>query len=304
MSAETENDFEKELIAAFLQEAREWLQQTHVALDELQQDPAPDRRVKLVQTIKAGLANLGGSAATVNLDEIAQATFSAIPFIEPLHDPAVRLSPNDFVSFCKQLGVVQAALARQEASAGENGRSPGTMRANDLLRALHELRSHQITRGTFHRNVFQTAITQVERSVGQDGVYNVEALRQWLDRSGTSEDKFLEAAQQRLPAVIDELKRLKHEGTGAPSSQERLQTVVAQVAQLWSTAQQVHASQAMTLFMGVHSFLTLLLQRRVVVTPVRFEAVEARLADSIGMIQTWVETGRTERSAVYSLLPT
>lgn len=39
MSADTEDAFQKELIELFVQEAQEWLQQIHVALDELQQAP-------------------------------------------------------------------------------------------------------------------------------------------------------------------------------------------------------------------------------------------------------------------------
>ncbi|GKS66434.1 hypothetical protein YTPLAS72_37380 [Nitrospira sp.] len=41
MSVETEDAFQKELIELFVQEAQEWLQQIHVALDELQQAPLP-----------------------------------------------------------------------------------------------------------------------------------------------------------------------------------------------------------------------------------------------------------------------
>ncbi|MEK6532753.1 MAG: hypothetical protein AABZ52_02580, partial [Nitrospirota bacterium] len=64
MAVETDDEFQKELIALFTQEAQEWLQQIHVALDELQQGPPADRHLKLAHTIKAGLTNLGGSAAT------------------------------------------------------------------------------------------------------------------------------------------------------------------------------------------------------------------------------------------------
>jgi len=47
MAAETTDDFQKELIDLFVQEAQEWLQNIHVALDELQQGPAPERHAKI-----------------------------------------------------------------------------------------------------------------------------------------------------------------------------------------------------------------------------------------------------------------
>ena len=62
MAADTPDDFQKELIDLFVQEAHEWLQNIHVALDELQQGPAPERHAKLIGTISAGVTNLGGHA--------------------------------------------------------------------------------------------------------------------------------------------------------------------------------------------------------------------------------------------------
>ena len=82
MAADTTDDFQKELVDLFVQEAHEWLQNIHVALDELQQGPAPERHAKLIGTISAGVMNLGGSAATINLPDVAHVSFETIPFIE------------------------------------------------------------------------------------------------------------------------------------------------------------------------------------------------------------------------------
>ena len=51
MAADTADDFQKELVDLFVQEAHEWLQNIHVALDELQQGPAPERHAKLIGII-------------------------------------------------------------------------------------------------------------------------------------------------------------------------------------------------------------------------------------------------------------
>ena len=112
MAADTPDDFRKELVDLFVQEAHEWLQNIHVALDELQQNPAPERHAKLIGAILAGVTNLGGSAATINLPDIEQASFEAIPFIEALRDPQKRFSVQDFLSLCKQLGQIHTALTR------------------------------------------------------------------------------------------------------------------------------------------------------------------------------------------------
>src|SRR6476661_8627205 len=67
MSGDTSDEFQKELVDLFVQEAHEWLQNIHVALDELQQGPPPERHAALIGTLTAGVTNLGGSAATINL---------------------------------------------------------------------------------------------------------------------------------------------------------------------------------------------------------------------------------------------
>ncbi len=117
MAADNTDDFQKELIVLFVQEAHEWLQSIHDALDELQQGPAPERHAKLIRTMSAGVTSLGGSAATIDLPGVAQASFAALPFIEALQDPfpsttmgAVRrlrqLKPvSRPVCFCKRFRI-------------------------------------------------------------------------------------------------------------------------------------------------------------------------------------------------------
>jgi chemotaxis protein histidine kinase CheA len=122
MAADTQDDFQKELVDLFAQEAHEWLQNIHVALDELQQGPTPERHANLIGTISAGVTNLGGSAATINLPDVTQASFAAIPFIEALQDPQRSFSVQDFLSLCKQLGLIHTALTRATGTSfKENG---------------------------------------------------------------------------------------------------------------------------------------------------------------------------------------
>jgi chemotaxis protein histidine kinase CheA len=311
MAAEPEDAFQKELIELFVQEAQEWLQQIHVALDELQQGPAPDRHLKLAQTIKAGLANLGGSAATISLGDVERASFSTLPFVDAVQNPAAKISANDFIVLCKQLGHIHTALTRAtgvafdaESAAASSESLSITIPTSDLLAALHGLQQRQAEAGSSHRNLVQTVIVQVEGLINSGvGQCDVTSMREFLDRLATGEEGFLQVVQQQLPSLTDELEQLKNGVAGPGRSSEQLQTVVEQVAQLWSAAQQVNASQAMTFFMGLHSFLTVVMQQRVVVAAKKYEAVESRLFESMKTIQGWVETGRAERTAIGSVLP-
>jgi chemotaxis protein histidine kinase CheA len=309
MAVDADDAFQKELIDLFVQEAHEWLQQIHVALDELQQGPAPDRHIKLAQTIKAGLANLGGSAATINLSDVERASFSALPFVEAVQDPAAALSPNDFLALCRQLGHIHTALTRAtgvtfaaEGAAADT--VPVTIPAENLLAALQRLQERQAGAGSSRRNLVQTVIAQVEGLIRSGvGQCDVSSMRDFLERYGRAEQAFLESVQQQLPAIVEGIAQLKAGAVNGNLPHERYQPLIEAVAHLWSAAQQVSASQAMTFFMGLHSFLTMALERRIDIAAKKYDAVEARLREVVEIIQAWVENGRTERSEIDAVLP-
>ncbi|MGQ0694902.1 MAG: hypothetical protein ACT4OL_04920, partial [Nitrospiraceae bacterium] len=129
------------------------------------------------------------------------------------------------------------------------------------------------------------------------------SLRKFLDRLAEGEEGFLQILQQQLPSLTDELGRLKNGAESSGQSPDRLQAVVEQVAQLWSAAQQVNASQVTTFFMGLHSFLSVVMQQRVVVAAKKYESVQSRLCEIMKSVQGWVETGRAERTAIGDVLP-
>src|SRR5512147_2664408 len=104
MAADTADDFQKELVDLFVEEANEWLQNLHVALDELEQGPAPERHGELIEMMLAGVTNLGESAATINLRDITDASLAAVPFIDALKDPLKASSVQGFFALCRQLG--------------------------------------------------------------------------------------------------------------------------------------------------------------------------------------------------------
>ncbi len=311
MSVETEDAFQKELVELFVQEAREWLQQIHVALDELQQAPPFERHCALAQTIKVGISNLGGSAATLNLSDVERASFAALPFVEAVQDPSARISADDFIALCKQLGHVHGALTKatgvafeeEQAPASDDG-PPAMISTNDFLVLLRGLQDQRTPSDTFHRNLVQTIVAQTEGLIGRGAEQcNVASIQEFLDRSAEGDHGFLQIVRQEFPDLTAVLQTLKS-GDGVPSSPSSgSQNVVERVAQLWSAAQQVNASHAMVFFMGLHSFLTIVMQRRAVVSAKNYDAIQSRLIQSVKQIEDWAESGRKERMVIQSVLP-
>lgn len=311
MSVDADDEFQKELITLFVQEAQEWLQQIHVALDELQQGPPADRHTKLAQTMKAGLTNLGGSAATISLSEIEQASFAALSFVEAVENPAAALSASAFLALCKQLGHIHSALTRATGVTFDPESSvcpeavPATISASDLLAALQGLLSRQTGATDMARNITRTVIAQIEGLI-QTGVTECDAhsLRSFLIRVADAEQIFLDAVQQQGPMVVEGVAQmsrgLRESDRMSPGEGQAL---VDQVNALWAASQQVNALQAMTFFMGLQSFLTIVTHRRVLPEARQFELVERRLRGILGHVQEWVEAGRKEREAIDALLP-
>ena len=311
MAADTLDDFQKELIKLFVQEAHEWLQNIHVALDELQQNPVPERHAKLIGAISAGVTNLGGSAATVNLPDIEKASFEAIPFIEALQDPQKQFSAQDFLALCKQLGQIHTALTRATGfSFEEDGPSAvgevvgESLTPGEFLHTLQELQQKQPANITSGHNLIGSLIEQIEGQV-QAGVERLDttAVQGYLVRVSDAEESFLQAIDQRVPEILRTMCDLTMTRDEASSCNVVLDDALQAVAQLRVAAQQVNASSAMMFFTGLHSLLTVVAQRRVILAATRVESVKARLHARGVAIHQWVEDGRAQRAAIDQLLP-
>ena len=310
MAADTPDDFRKELVDLFVQEAHEWLQNMHVALDELQQDPAPERYAELIGAILAGVTNLGGSAATINLPDIEQASFETIPFIEALRDPQKRFSVQDFLSLCKQLGQIHTALTRtkgisfrEDVSVAAGEAICGSLASGEFLQALLELQKKQPSSITSERNLISNLIEQIEGQV-QAGVERIDTMviQGYLAQVSEAEESFLKAINKRVPEIFKNISDLKMNGDEASSRVVVLEASLQDVAQLRTAAQQVNAGSATMFFTGLHSLLTVVAQRRVFLASTRVESVAARLHAMGGGIREWVEHGRAQRAAINQLL--
>ena len=308
MSGDTSDEFQKELVDLFVQEAHEWLQNIHVALDELQQGPPPERHAALIGTLTAGVTNLGGSAATINLPDVEQASFAALPFIEAIKDPTKSFSVQDFLSLCKQLGQIHTALtsatgvsfeSQTEAEVVEAAPALSPAEFLDTLRALQS--KHPAPTGPLERNLIKTLIDQMEGQV-QAGVQQVgvDVIQGYLDRMAASEEAFVQLIDAQTPGLAQKLAALVGDGTLPNGAME---ASLQEVTQLRTEAQQVNVTPAMTFFGGLQSLLSVLAQHRLGLATERVQAVTGRLTAIRDLIHQWVERGKAERTAIGQALP-
>jgi HPt (histidine-containing phosphotransfer) domain-containing protein len=307
MSGDTSDEFQNELVELFVQEAHEWLQNIHVALDEIQQGPPPERHAVLINTLTAGVTNLGGSAATINLPNVEQASFAALPFIEAIKDPTKSFSVQDFLSLCKQLGQIHTALTNAtgvsfdaEAESETVEAAPG-LSPTEFVETLRKLQSTQETTGPLERNLIKTMIDQMEGQV-QAGVQHVgvDVIQGYLDRMSESEEAFVQVVDEQLPTLTAQLSSLA-DPTSLPGGV--LEASIREVTQLRAEAQQVNVTPAMTFFSGLHSLLSVLAQHHMNLAAPRVQAITDRLGVVRKLIHQWVERGRSERAAIGQALP-
>jgi len=307
MSGETSDEFQKELVDLFVQEAHEWLQNIHVALDELQQGPPPERHAILIHTLNAGVTNLGGSAATINLPDVEQASFAAIPFIDAISDPQKTFSVQDFLSLCKQLGVIHTALTNatgvsfDEEVAAEAVEAAVSLSPVEFLHTLKTLSPHAWLATAPERNLIRTMIEQMEGQV-QAGVQQVgvEVIQGYLERMTESEDAFIETIDRQVPDLAAKLSSLAE---AAAPEQRVLESSLQDVIQLRAEAQQVNAGLAMIFFGGLQSLLSVMAQHQMRLATKKIDSITVRLGVIRDLIHQWVERGRAERTAIGQALP-
>jgi hypothetical protein len=255
--------------------------------------------------------NLGGSAATINLPDVAHVSFETIPYIEALEDSQKALSVQDFVSLCKQLGQIHTALTRATGISFEddgNGAAAEAVNASlspwEFLQALQGIQEKQSSSIASGRNHICSLIEQMEGQV-QAGVERIDAtvIQGYLARVSEAEESFLKVIDERVPEIFKKMSALKIDGGETSSRMTALEGSLQDVARLRIEAQQVNAGFAIMFFTGLHSLLTVVAQRRVLLAATRVELVKARLQGMGGAISQWVEHGRAQRAAIDQLFP-
>ena len=308
MASDNSDEFQQELVDLFIQEAREWLQNIHVALDELQQGPPPERHAALIKTLTAGVTNLGGSAATINLPGVEQASYAALPLIKVIEDPGRSFSVQDFLSLCKQLGQIHVALTKstgvsfEKDVGGESEVEPTSLATAEFLQTLKTLQQNEGVGDLAGRSLIRSMIEQMEGQI-QAGVQQVgvEVIEGYLGRMSESEESFAHMVDSHVPELKAKLSRLV--SVGSPPT-GLLDSAIQDVTKIREEAQQVNAAPAITFFGGMQSLLSVVAQHQVRLAAEKVEAMTGRLAAIKEQIDEWVERGRAERTAIAQALPT
>jgi chemotaxis protein histidine kinase CheA len=313
VSIETEksdDDFQKELVELFGQEAHEWLLQIDSALAELENQPNVDRHIQLVEAVVRGITSLGGSAATVNLAEVERTTFALLPFIDTLKDRTTT-TKQDFTLVREQFWLVVTSVTMATGiTLNISPPSPPAARTEPsvglltLLNALHALQEDQAVNGQSVHSLVPQVMQRLEQEA-RSGAEQIQATHfyQILQELQQSDAQCLKSLRLRLPAVGHSLARLRTEGLPALEPGNTLGECIDTLAHLQSIAKQAHAIPLVTFFTGLQNFISLVLRHRLSLTAQRVQAVEMRIRAVLATIEEWITAGEHERDTMGRLLP-
>ncbi len=309
-SEQTEDDFQKELVELFGQEAQEWLLQIHSALNELENQPDLDRYTQLVDAIVRGITSLGGSAATVNLSDVERATFALLPFIDTVKDRTTA-TKQDYATVRAQFRIVIASVTAATGLSLDLGMSQEasvqSSPAADLLTLLNALRTLQedsAVTGLSPRRLIPQVMQRLEHEARQ-GTGQIQATHyhQMLRDLQITDAEYLDSIRQELPRVMQHLNGIRKEGPTVPESSHTLSECIQNIEHLQGMAKHAHATPLVTFLTGLQSFFSLLAQHHIVISSGRFDAVDARLRAVLMTLQQWITVGEQERDAMRKLLP-
>lgn len=307
---QTQDDFQKELIELFGQEAQEWLVQIHAALTELESQTNSERHAQLVDAVVRGITSLGGSAATINLPEVERATFALLPFIDTIKD-RTTVTPQDFAMVREQFRIVVASVKGATGITLEIEPLPEVTAAPEptidfltLLNALRALHEQQAADAGASRSLIPLVLQRFEHEARQGAGHIQSGTVQHILRDlHTADAQCLEALRQELPVMAQHVSRLRVEGVGAAEPEHPRGSALQRLEHLQVIAKQANAASLVTFLSGLQNFLSLLAQRRVNVGGQRLQSVEGRILAMARMVDGWIETGQQELDLMSRLVP-
>jgi len=319
----TTDPFQQEIVALFAAEAQEWIGQVETALHELEAGPPQFRCAKLFETIRNGVTNLGGSAATVERPDIEKLAFAMLPHLEAIEGQgrvssagqcaALRESLEHLATAIQRLipvsppaagaGVQPAAApAAAAASAPAPAPAPAAL-TGPIIDALLELQQSRAESAETTRALVDSLVHVPAGSAGPGVVTGDRAaIVRNLKELDALDAQLLADVQQRLPNIQKAFVSLKAGGAAAFASNGSLDGVLQDVVRLRDEAFAAGASSVMSFFKGLHSWLSLVARQKIAVPPQRFEAVESRLKSALTLTQQWVDVGRMKKSNVEQFL--
>jgi len=320
----TTDPFQQEIIALFAAEAQDWISQVETALHELEAGPPQFRCVKLFETIRNGVTNLGGSAATVERPDIEKLSFAMLPHLEAIEGQGKVTSAGQCAALRESLEILATAIQRlipssvpaagagmqpaaapvaaAKAPAPQAAASPSAL-TGPIIDALIELQ-HSRSESAETTKMLVASLIQVPTGGSGQGVVtgDRDAIVRNLKELDALDTLLLADVQQRLPNVQKAFSLLKASGAQAFTSNGSLDGVLQDVARLRDEAFAAGASSVMSFFKGLHSWISLVARQQISVPPQRFEAVESRLKSALTLTQQWVDVGRMKKANVEQFL--
>ncbi len=318
--------FQQEILGLFAAEAQEWISQVETALHELEASPASFRIAKLVETIRNGVTNIGGSAATVERPDIEKLAFAMLPHLEAIEGQGRITSAGQCSALREALETLAVAVQRlipaippAGAGAGASAQpaavptaaaapapqptaAPATL-TGPIIDALIELQQSRTESAETTKALVDSLIQVPAGGAGQGVVTgDRDAIVRNLKELDALDAQLLADVQQRLPNIQKAFVSLKAAGASAFASNGSLEGVLQDVGRLRDEAFAAGAASVMSFFKGLHSWLSLATRQGVTVAPQRVEAVETRLKSALTMTQQWVEVGRMKKANVEQFL--
>jgi len=316
----TTDPFQQEIIALFAAEAQEWIGQVETALHELEAGPPQFRCAKLFETIRNGVTNLGGSAATVERPDIEQLAFAMLPHLDAIEGQGKVTSAGQCAALRESLETLATAIQKlipsaPAPSAAAQPAAPAAAAAvsapasapaeltGPIIDALVELQQSR-AESTETTRLLVSSLIQVPAGGSGQGVVTGDraAIVRNLKELDALDARLLADVQQRLPNIQKAFTSLKTGGAEAFASNGSLDGVLQDVVRLRDEAFAAGALSVMSFFKGLHSWLSLVARQQVAVPPQRFEAVESRLKSALTMTQQWVDVGRMKKANVEQFL--
>lgn len=318
----TTDPFQQEIIALFAAEAQEWIGQVESALHELEAGPPQFRCTKLFETIRNGVTNLGGSAATVERPDIEKLAFAMLPHLEAIEGQgrvssagqcaALRESLEHLATAIQRLipssvpaagADVQPAAAPAAAVSAPTPAAAPTALTGPIIDALIELQQTRAESAETTKALVDSLI-QLPAGSASQGVVTGDraAIVRNLKELDALDAQLLADVQQRMPNIQKAFSSLKADGAAAFASNGSLDGVLQDVVRLRDEAFAAGASSVMSFFKGLHSWLSLVVRQQIAVPAERFEAVESRLKSALTMTQQWVDVGRMKKANVEQFL--
>lgn len=327
----------KELVGLFALEAREWLAQLQTALRKLDAGTERAVRSKLHGVMRNGMTNLARSASTVQLSDIQGMALALLPILQDIDKAETEQTSEWLRPVQEGLEQIAAAVHRLAETSGEAGMagehpdSTHSMRAEPvvesapvsvvpvtppqqepvrvessvpLLRALRDLQRVRARSVQPSRDVLEAVIARAEQEVGpHEEQIAVEAVKRILRDLGRLDEEFLKEVHERVPAMTEQIRRLRQQGAQDFVTSSQLAPIANHVAALQELAKTIHAATITMFLQGVQSFLNAAAYRKVETLPQRLQAVEVRIQTLTPMAEQWVTLGRLEIASIEEILP-